>query len=155
MSDHFTRERSTEYGPLSCTVVYASTLYGTLVTLTLAQGSGNTLTPMTFTNADTPSRVNCPCSGTVSEVSHGQNCALYPVSGNLGREPGVGDKDSNSKRQLTLSYAITYNNEALSPVTNPFVSKITVGCIFQGVDLRTIYSGLFVLLFFLALTFHL
>ena len=33
------------------------------------------------------------------------------------------------------------------PVTNPFVSQLTVGCVFDGVDLRTVYSASLVFLF--------
>lgn len=43
---------------------------------------------------------------------------------------------------------ITYTTEALSPVTNPVVSQMTVGCVFQGVDVHTLYSALLVLLVF-------
>lgn len=32
------------------------------------------------------------------------------------------------------------------PVTNPFVSQLTVGCVFDGVDLRTVYSASLVIL---------
>jgi hypothetical protein len=35
----------------------------------------------------------------------------------------------------------------MRPITNPLVSQVTVGCVFHGVDLHTIYSAPLVLLF--------